>query len=174
MSEELQIPGVEEAKPDFMYSFTRLQSEVGKLCDKLEGQRFYPDIILGISGGGLIGGIILGAWIASPRFLKRPDRFHPLDREKKELSDELKSFIAEKGGEKGKILLVDDQSLTGETIKCQIEIIGRQFKETEIKVAVIIVRSESWEKADKIWKNKGFYCYPNVSKEIEAHWPWEA
>lgn len=181
--------------PDFKKSFDNvLRDQLSVLSKKLETEP-PPQLILGISGEQKVGGLIIGAWLASHSFLKRTEMFRQVFRNK-ELSDELKQEIADKNVQK--ILLVDDTSESGATVKKVLNRIRKANPNVEIRVAVIIVRHESWERHDKrctehslqdctndcpenIWGEGGIgvYCYPDVPNfkpeipSTDVHWPWE-
>jgi len=157
-------------KPDFKYSIKRVSHELAKLSKKILKENFYPDVILGISGDNLVGGCIIGALLASPRYLRRPDRFRQIFR-KQPLNNSIKKEILQK--EWKNILLVDDESRSGETIRMMSNSLQDLFADANIKVAVVIVRSKSWHVlGEEFWKNH-FFCYKDVPIEKDVHWPWE-
>ncbi len=162
--------GGNEEETLFHRSFDRVGIEVSKISTKLKKEEFYPDLIIGVTGETLVGGIIVGAWLASPPFLRAT--FYP-SRSKKALDNELKAAITDPATKK--ILLVDDESKTGDSIWekfTQINEIKR--KDTSMRVAAIVVRKESWEKHSKIWNDPlNLSCHINRPLIEDVGWPWK-
>lgn len=163
-----------EQKPDFGGSFTKVKKDISRIKKKLDDMSFYPDLILGISGENLVGGTIVGAWLASDSFLRRPERFRQAFRNR-ELSEELKREIIENKWRK--LLLVDDVSQHGDTIRQELDELEKLVPGGDVRVAVIVVREDSWGRLrDELWKNPGkhcIYCHPNVPDEVDVRWPWK-
>ena len=154
--------------PDFKYSMKRIMPEINKLSKKIKNKNFYPDFILGISGDSLIGGCVIGALLASSRYLSNPKNFRQIFREKP-----LNQHIEDEFSRKKDILLVDDESRTGKTIDKILGILRETFPDLNIKVAVVIVRSKSWYKLGEQFWEEQFFCYKDIPMDIDVRWPWQ-
>jgi hypoxanthine phosphoribosyltransferase len=180
--------------PVFSYSFEEVGKELRVLNAKIK--KFDPDFIIGITGGKLVGGCIVAAWLASNAFCCKPESFYTIDRDNP-LPEDLKREIIK--SEKRRILLVDDESGDGSTIQDQIkkfELLSAEITkkkseakeqgvnldikdlnvENAVRFAVIIVRSTSWANLEKqengFWEEKNFWVYPKIVDGHNPKWPW--
>jgi hypoxanthine phosphoribosyltransferase len=158
--------------PDFYHSFEVTKPEIRKIKGiilKLARQEgFMPDVILGIIGGGLVGGCIIGAWLASPEFLNR--RLYLVFRGE-DLGDELRNHAIQNHWKN--ILLVDDESGTGHTVEKELAQLKTLFPEANIKVGVIVVRRESYQRLGGDFWSRHVFCYADVPMHRDVRWPWE-
>lgn len=191
--EEIELGS--ESEPNFNGSFDAIKPAIDKLS--IELAKFHPDLILGISVESLVGGTIVGAWLASDSCIGRPEMFRQLFRSSDGL--ELSDGFKEKIRRAKKILLIDDESNTGTTVKRELNGIRAINANTEIRVAVIVVREASWKHLDRkckahtnmadctincsenVWGEDGIgvCCYSNVANynkndpSTDIKWPWK-
>ncbi|MBE9593662.1 MAG: phosphoribosyltransferase [Proteobacteria bacterium] len=118
-----------------------------ELCEAISNGGFIPHYILGIDGAGLYIASLIGNGFKAPVIefaADRRDPAHPRFPKDKEFFEKLKTIIKDK-----RILLVDDLSYTGQTL--------RNAKETlqgiveEVKIAVISIPHKS------LLREKGMY-----------------
>lgn len=161
-------------RPKFS-SFKKVQREIKRLHKEIKPpaaarRPFQPPVVLGIGWSDLVGGVIVGAWLASPKYLRLKDGFfqisggNPLP---------LSTKADEKIQESSRILVVDDESQSGETIRSTLEKLRKHYPNVDIRVAVIVVRQASWDLLGQDFWRQNFCCYGPIEDSLEIKWPWE-
>lgn len=165
-------------KPNFHKRFDKVEDRLKRIKKEFNKVKFEPDFILGISSEDLVGGVITGAWLASPAFFgssagKSVPFFQSSRGEKP--SDQVQTKINSHPTKR--ILLVDDESQTGGTIRDELNELQKLFPDADIRVVVIVVRRASWNRVEadgtKFWDNPNhFVVHKDVGDNIEVNWPW--
>lgn len=142
------------------------------LCTDMYEDRFLPDYILGIDGAGLYIASLIGTRFGKPTIEFAADRTDPNHirfPKDKEFFEKLKEIIKDK-----KILLVDDFSYTGETLRNAREAL--EGIPEDVRIAVISKPSISWlKKMDRfppIYYNYSATGFEHRGREsIQFPWP---
>lgn len=72
------------------------------------------------------------------------------------------------------ILLVDDESQSGNTILKKLIEFQNEFPQKNVKAAVIVLREDSLNKLrHENMINHLIYCYSDVPNTDNVRWPWE-
>ncbi len=123
-------------------TFADVEYAIRALGDKLRRGGFIPDVIIGIDRGGAIVAGWLGKKLGKPAFHISSSNKWTVSTRQGSLDDGIKD--PRKRGEQykaiTKVLVTDDASRTGETLKVALECLGHliSLSEAEIKTAVIL------------------------------------
>jgi hypoxanthine phosphoribosyltransferase len=140
------------------YSWEEMRRDVNVLCRDITLDKFNPEVIVGISRGGLTPGVMVSHWMQKPfKAIKAALRDYP----------EWEDYLPRKTDKR--VLIVDDvcdSGVTFEKIKKYIE--DRKKNEVDVRFATL------W------WNNEcnfePHYHVQNCAKDSEdiwIHFPWE-
>tara|TARA_Y200000002_G_scaffold58962_1_gene44364 strand:- start:879 stop:1340 length:462 start_codon:yes stop_codon:yes gene_type:complete len=140
------------------YKWDEMRRDVNALCRHVTLDKFDPQVIVGLSRGGLTPGVMLSHWFKKP--------FKPIKTSLRDFP-EWEDYLPKKTDER--VLIVDDICDSGETF---IKIKEHMESSTELKVEVRF--ASLW------WNNEcGFkphYYVQECAKDTEdiwIHFPWE-
>ena len=108
------------------YSWEMMRRDVNVLCREIVLSKFDPQVIVGISRGGLVPGVMMSHWFKKP--------FKPIKASIRDFSDEddaWEDYYPRKNDER--VLIVDDICDSGETFEKISDTISRR-KENEVDV----------------------------------------
>ena len=142
------------------YSWEEIIRDMGVLCRDMVIDHFEPDVVVGLSRGGLTPGIMLSHWLKKPfKPIKAALRDHP----------EWEDYLPKKTDKR--ILIVDDICDSGETFEKISSFLNsrrEQSTQTDIRFASLWWNNEcSFEPhyyAQECAKDSG---------NIWIHFPWE-
>ncbi len=148
------------------YSWEEMRRDVNVLCREIVLDKFDPQVIVGLSRGGLTPGVMMSHWFQKP--------FKPV---KSSLRDfpEWEDYLPKKTDER--VLIVDDICDSGETFERMAQHIKGPRKNSPLELPVEVRFASLW------WNNeapKGFephYYVNEMAKDSEKCWiffPWEA
>ena len=140
------------------YKWDEMRRDVNALCRHVTLDNFDPQVIVGLSRGGLTPGVMLSHWFKKP--------FKPIKTSLRDFP-EWEDYLPKKTDER--VLIVDDICDSGETfIKIKEHIEGASELTVEVRFASL------W------WNNEcGFkphYYVQECAKDTEdiwIHFPWE-
>ena len=140
------------------YDWKEMRRDVNTLCREIVLDKFDPDVIVGLSRGGLTPGVMMSHWMKKPfKPIKTALRDYP----------EWEDYLPRKTDER--VLIVDDVCDSGETFhKIRNYINDRKKNGVDVRFAVL-------------WWNNECYFTPHVfarevAKDSENLWiqfPWE-
>ena len=139
------------------YTWQEMCLDVNQLCREITLDNFTPDVIVGLSRGGLTPGVMMSHWLKKP--------FKPV---KSSLRDfpEWEDYLPRKTDEK--VLIVDDICDSGETFEKISEYIHKNNSKCDVRYASL------W------WNNEcdfePHYYAQECAKDTEGiwiHFPWE-
>ena len=94
------------------YSWDEIVRDMGVLCRDITVDHFEPDVIVGLSRGGLTPGVMLSHWLKKPfKPIKAALRDHP----------EWENYLPKKSDKR--VLIIDDVCDSGETFTKMQEIL---------------------------------------------------
>lgn len=144
-------------KKNFITQAT-VSSYLGIIANKMKDDNFMPDIVIGLSRGGLAPGIMMS------HYLKRP--FIPFETALRDFPVWKSNTMALESVKR--VLIVDDICDTGETFKKLKDELSKELPNLEVKFASLHYNTPAIFKPD--WYGT------LINKEIDDVWlvyPWE-
>jgi hypoxanthine phosphoribosyltransferase len=148
----------------YWYDWKEMRRDVNSLCREIVLDNFNPDIIVGISRGGLVPGIMMSHWFKKP--------FHPVKASLRDFP-EWETYLPRPQDKK--ILIVDDICDSGETFKRIKDSIDGYTTSTSGKQLADVRFASLW------WNNEvefePHYYAQEMAKDSTQTWihfPWEA
>ena len=141
------------------YKWIAMRRDVNTLCRELVLDKFDPDVIVGLSRGGLTPGVMMSHWMEKPfKAIKASLRDFP----------EWEDYLPRKTDER--VLIVDDICDSGETFfKIRKHINERKENGVDVRFATLWWNSEcNFE--PHYYVNE---CQKDTNK-IWIHFPWES
>ena len=140
------------------YKWDEMRRDVNTLCRNITLDKFDPQVIVGLSRGGLTAGVMMSHWFQKP--------FKPVKASIRDFPD-WEDYLPKKTDER--VLIVDDICDSGETfVKIQEHLKDATNLPVEVRFASL------W------WNNecefKPHYYVQECAKDTEAiwiHFPWE-
>jgi hypothetical protein len=140
------------------YKWDEMRRDVNTLCRNITLDKFDPQVIVGLSRGGLTAGVMMSHWFQKP--------FKPVKASIRDFPD-WEDYMPKKTDER--VLIVDDICDSGETfLKIQEHLKGATSLPVEVRFASL------W------WNNecefKPHYYVQECAKDsndIWIHFPWE-
>ena len=140
------------------YKWDEMRRDVNTLCRNITLDKFDPQVIVGLSRGGLTAGVLMSHWFQKP--------FKPVKASIRDFPD-WEDYMPKKTDER--VLIVDDICDSGETfLKIQEHLKGATSLPVEVRFA-------------SLWWNNECEFKPHYhvqecakdSKDIWIHFPWE-
>ena len=142
------------------YDWKEMRRDVNSLCRQIVLDKFDPDVIVGLSRGGLTPGVMMSHWMKKP--------FKPLKTALRDFP-EWEDYLPRKTDER--VLIVDDICNSGETF----EKISDHLKERKANLRVDVRFATLW------WNNEcdfePHYYVQECAKDSEQIWinfAWES
>jgi len=140
------------------YSWKEMIRDMGVLCRTITNDKFVPDVVVGLSRGGLTPGIMLSHWLKKPfKPIKAAIRDHP----------EWEDYLPRKSDKQ--VLIVDDVCDSGETFHRISKYIKERSEGVDVRFAVLYWNSEC--------DFEPYYYVNDIMKDSEdvwIHFPWES
>ena len=145
------------------YDWKEMQRDVNTLCRDIVLAKFDPDVIVGVSRGGLLPGVMMSHWMKKP--------FKPIKAALRDFP-EWEDYLPRKTDKR--VLIVDDICDSGETFHKIIDYITGPRKGNPLEIQCDVRFAALW------WNNEcnfepHYYaqeCAKN-SENIWIHFPWE-
>lgn len=90
----------------YWYSWEEMRRDVNSLCREIVLDNFFPDVIVGLSRGGLVPGVMMSHWFKKP--------FHPVVASLRDFP-KWETYLPDP--EHKKVLIIDDICDSGETFQ---------------------------------------------------------
>ena len=139
------------------YKWDEMRRDVNTLCRDISLDKFDPQVIVGISRGGLTPGVMISHWMQRP--------FKPIKTSLRDFP-EWEDYLPKKTDER--VLIVDDICDSGETFQKISDFIKERGVSVEVRFASL------W------WNNEvdfePHYYVQECAKDSEGiwiHFPWE-
>ena len=139
------------------YKWNEMRRDVNTLCRTISLDKFDPQVIVGISRGGLTPGVMMSHWMQNP--------FKPIKTSLRDFP-EWEDYLPKKTDER--VLIVDDICDSGETFQKISDFITERGVDVEVRFASL------W------WNNEvdfePHYYVQECAKDSEGiwiHFPWE-
>ena len=139
------------------YKWDEMRRDVNTLCRTISLDKFDPQVIVGISRGGLTPGVMMSHWMQKP--------FKPIKTSLRDFP-EWEDYLPRKTDER--VLIVDDICDSGETFQKISDFIKERGMKVEVRFASL------W------WNNEvdfePHYYVQECAKDSEGiwiHFPWE-
>ena len=139
------------------YKWNEMRRDVNTLCRTISLDKFDPQVIVGISRGGLTPGVMMSHWMQKP--------FKPIKTSLRDFP-EWEDYLPKKTDER--VLIVDDICDSGETFQKISDFITGRGVDVEVRFASL------W------WNNEcnfqPHYYVQECAKDSEGiwiHFPWE-
>ena len=139
------------------YKWNEMRRDVNTLCRTISLDKFDPQVIVGISRGGLTPGVMMSHWMQKP--------FKPIKTSLRDFP-EWEDYLPRKTDER--VLIVDDICDSGETFQKISDFIKERGMKVEVRFASL------W------WNNEvdfePHYYVQECAKDSEGiwiHFPWE-
>ena len=139
------------------YKWNEMRRDVNTLCRTISLDKFDPQVIVGISRGGLTPGVMMSHWMQKP--------FKPIKTSLRDFP-EWEDYLPKKTDER--VLIVDDICDSGETFQKISDFITERGVDVEVRFASL------W------WNNEcnfePHYYVQECAKDSEGiwiHFPWE-
>ena len=139
------------------YKWDEMRRDVNTLCRTISLDKFDPQVIVGISRGGLTPGVMMSHWMQKP--------FKPIKTSLRDFP-EWEDYFPRKTDER--VLIVDDICDSGETFQKISDFIKERGMKVEVRFASL------W------WNNEvdfePHYYVQECAKDSEGiwiHFPWE-
>lgn len=139
------------------YKWNEMRRDVNTLCRTISLDKFDPQVIVGISRGGLTPGVMMSHWMQKP--------FKPIKTSLRDFP-EWEDYLPKKTDER--VLIVDDICDSGETFQKISDFITERGVNVEVRFASL------W------WNNEvdfePHYYVQECAKDSEGiwiHFPWE-
>jgi hypoxanthine phosphoribosyltransferase len=146
-------------------TFDELKMMTNRLCRQVVDSKFHPDIIVGITRGGLLPAIMMSHYFKVPMTALQWN-----SRDNTELGNESCCWLAEDAIDGKNILIVDDIADSGRTITeiredWQKSVIGEVKWGQNVKVAVLQKRFSCTTSVE--------YFAERIADETWQVYPWE-
>ena len=139
------------------YKWNEMRRDVNTLCRTISLDKFDPQVIVGISRGGLTPGVMMSHWMQRP--------FKPIKTSLRDFP-EWEDYLPKKTDER--VLIIDDICDSGETFQKISDFITERGVKVEVRFASL------W------WNNEvdfePHYYVQECAKDTEGiwiHFPWE-
>ena len=139
------------------YKWNEMRRDVNTLCRTISLDKFDPQVIVGISRGGLTPGVMMSHWMQKP--------FKPIKTSLRDFP-EWEDYLPKKTDER--VLIIDDICDSGETFQKISDFIKERGMKVEVRFASL------W------WNNEvdfePHYYVQECAKDSEGiwiHFPWE-
>ena len=140
------------------YGWEEMRRDVNSLCREITLDKFDPNVIVGLSRGGLTPGVMMSHWMKKPfKSIKAALRDHP----------EWEDYLPRKSDKQ--VLIVDDVCDSGETFQRISNFIKERSDGVDVRFAVLY------------WNNEcnftPHYYVNSIAKDSEniwIHFPWES
>ena len=140
------------------YGWEEMRRDVNSLCREITLDKFDPNVIVGLSRGGLTPGVMMSQWMKKPfKSIKAALRDHP----------EWEDYLPRKSDKQ--VLIVDDVCDSGETFQRISNFIKERSDGVDVRFAVLY------------WNNEcnftPHYYVNSIAKDSEniwIHFPWES
>ena len=139
------------------YKWNEMRRDVNTLCRTITLDKFDPQVIVGLSRGGLTPGVMMSHWMQKP--------FKPIKTSLRDFP-EWEDYLPKKTDER--VLIVDDICDSGETFQKISDFIKERGMKVEVRFASL------W------WNNEvdfePHYYVQECAKDSEGiwiHFPWE-
>jgi hypoxanthine phosphoribosyltransferase len=139
------------------YRWNEMRRDVNTLCREITLDKFDPQVIVGISRGGLTPGVMMSHWMQKP--------FKPIKTSLRDFP-EWEDYLPKKTDER--VLIVDDICDSGETFQRISDFIKERGVDVQVRFASL------W------WNNEvdfePHYYVQECAKDTEGiwiHFPWE-
>ena len=140
------------------YGWEEMRRDVNSLCREITLDKFDPNVIVGLSRGGLTPGVMMSHWMKKPfKSIKAALRDHP----------EWEDYLPRKTDKQ--VLIVDDVCDSGETFQRISNFIKERSDGVDVRFAVLY------------WNNEcnftPHYYVNSIAKDSEniwIHFPWES
>ena len=139
------------------YEWKDMQRDTNSLCREVVMDKFDPNVIVGISRGGLLPGVMMSHWLSKP--------FKPIIAALRDFP-EWEEYLPRKSDDK--VLIVDDVCDSGATFEKLSKILEERGNGVEVRFA-------------SLWWNNEVDFEPHYyaqecakdSENIWIHFPWE-
>ena len=145
------------------YSWEEMRRDVNVLCREIILDKFDPQVIVGLSRGGLVPGVMMSHWFKKP--------FKPVQAALRDFA-EWEDYLPRPTDER--VLIVDDICDSGETFKRMEEHITGPRKGNPLEIQCDVRFASLW------WNNEiefePTYYAQEMAKDTEniwLHFPWE-
>ena len=139
------------------YGWKEMRRDVNVLCREIILNKFEPQVIVGLSRGGLVPGVMMSHWFNKP--------FKPVQAALRDFA-EWEDYLPRKTDER--VLIVDDICDSGETFEKISEHIHKNNSKCDVRFASLIWNNEcDWEP---------HYYAQEMAKDSENIWlvfSWE-
>src|SRR5688572_27630401 len=168
---------------DLRLSIGTVERSVRRLDRKIRSAKYQPNLVVGMGSQSRVGGHIIGALLASPRHLNAP--FVPLSNLPGQFQpnphslEHVLTFVPADGA-RTRILLVDEISKRGDTIRNVMQAIQAARPSSEVRAAALVRYSDAavqqeFNNDDPVlsgafWR-KNYFVY--VAKKPKVTFPWE-
>ena len=146
------------------YRWKEMRRDVNVLCREIILDKFDPQVIVGLSRGGLVPGVMMSHWFNKP--------FKPVQAALRDFV-EWEDYLPRKTDEK--VLIVDDICDSGETFERISSFIKGPKKDKPLEISCDVRFASLW------WNNavqfEPHYYVREVAKDTEnlwIHFPWES
>ena len=139
------------------YSWEEMTRDVNVLCREIVLDKFDPQVIVGLSRGGLVPGVMMSHWFKKP--------FKPVQAALRDFA-EWEDYLPRPTDEK--VLIVDDICDSGETFEKMSEHIHKNNSKCDVRFASLILNNEQ--------DFEPHYYAQEMAKDSENIWlefPWE-
>ena len=113
------------------YNEEKLRRDVSSLCRNIVLDKFDPQVIVGLSRGGLVPGVMMSHWFQEP--------FKPVQAALRDFQ-EWENYLPRKTDER--VLIVDDICDSGETFEKISEYIHKNNSKCDVRFASLIWNNE--------------------------------
>lgn len=126
-----------------------------EIAEQIKDDDFKPDIILGIARGGLSIACSLGYALDIKNIYMMNVEYYTGENTRLEFPIMLPPYLNIVGLKDKKVLIVDDISDTGGTLKMVLDFLGSKVAET--KTAVLYEKDKSLLKCDYVWRRTNMW-----------------
>ena len=139
------------------YRWKEMRRDVNVLCREIILDKFDPQVIVGLSRGGLVPGVMMSHWFNKP--------YKTVQAALRDFV-EWEDYLPRKTDEK--VLIVDDICDSGETFEKISEYIHKNNSKCDVRYAAL------WWNIECKWE-PNYYVQemPKDSKQVWIHFPWE-
>lgn len=148
----------------YWYDWKEMRRDVNSLCREIVLNNFTPDVVVGISRGGLVPGIMMSHWFKKP--------FHPVIASLRDFP-EWETYLPRPQDKQ--ILIVDDICDSGETFKrIKDSIDGYTTSTSGERLADVRFASLWWN--NEVEFEPHYYAQEMAKDSTQTwiHFPWEA
>ena len=139
------------------YGWEEMRRDVNSLCREITLDKFDPNVIVGLSRGGLTPGVMMSHWMKKPfKSIKAALRDHP----------EWEDYLPRKSDKQ--VLIVDDVCDSGETFQRISNFIKERSDGVDVRFAVLY-----WNNECNFTPHYHVNSIAKDSENIWIHFPWE-